>query len=73
MLKKITFGSTNLSDLYEVFRMNSMDVLENRRARLFPLGQTENETLTTSIFLASLSAVKEYREELFSTIGVNKI
>jgi hypothetical protein len=73
MLKKITFGSTNLSDLYEVFRMSSMDVLENRRARLFPLGQTENETLTTSIFLASLSAVKEYREELFSTIGVNKI
>lgn len=73
MLKKITFGSTNLADLHEVFRMDSAEVLENRRARLFPLGQTENETLTTSIFLASLSAVKEYREELFSTIGVNKI
>ncbi|MDF1878832.1 hypothetical protein JHD46_04165, partial [Sulfurimonas sp. SAG-AH-194-C20] len=28
---------------------------------------------TTSIFLASLSAVKEYREELFSEIGITKL
>lgn len=73
MIKKIVLGSTNLADLHEVFRMESEETLQNRKARLFPVGHTEKETLTTSIFLASLSAVKEYREELFSAIGITKI
>lgn len=72
MIKKIDLGKTNFSDLHEVFNL-SHDEFEKKKARLFPCGNTENEVSTTAIFLASLSAVKEYREELFSAIGVNKI
>lgn len=72
MAKKIVLGQTNLKDLHEVFDM-SEECLESRKARLFPIGNSEQETSTVSIFLASLSAVKEYREELFLSIGVNKI
>lgn len=42
-------------------------------SRLFPVGKAESETSTTSIFLATMNAVKEYREELLSTIGIKKI
>ncbi len=73
MIKKIDFGKTNLSDLYQVFKYRSQDELEMKLARLFPNGNTDNEVVTTSIFLASLSAVKEYREELISKIGVKKL
>ena len=73
MIKKIDFGKTNLKDLYQVFKFTSEEELNNRKSRLFPNGNTDNEVSTTSIFLASLSAVKEYREELFREIGINKI
>ncbi|MDA3954108.1 MAG: hypothetical protein PF485_10705 [Bacteroidales bacterium] len=73
MIKKIDLGKTNLADLYHVFKFVSNEEFEKKKTKLFPCGNTENEISTTSIFLASLSAVKEYREELFTTIGVNKI
>ncbi len=73
MLKKITMGKSPFKDLYQVFKMDSPDLLESRRARLFPVGNSDSETSTVSIFLASLGAVKEYREELLTTIGIKKI
>jgi len=73
MVKKILMGKTYLKDLHQVFKISSHSEFEKKKARLFPSGNTDNETLTTSIFLASLSAVKEYREELFLGIGINKI
>lgn len=73
MIKKITLGETNLSDLHQIFKLDSSDSLAKKRVRLFPTGNTETEIATTSIFLASLSAVKEYREELLTTLDVNKI
>lgn len=73
MLKKITMGKSPFKDLYQVFKMDSPDELESRRARLFPIGNSDSETSTVSIFLASLGAVKEYREELLSQIGIKKI
>jgi len=73
MIKKIDMGKTYLKDLHQVFKFSNQEELEKRKARLFPSGNTDNETLTTSIFLASLSAVKEYREELFFSLGINKI
>ncbi|RRS32910.1 MAG: hypothetical protein P794_00535 [Epsilonproteobacteria bacterium (ex Lamellibrachia satsuma)] len=62
-----------LSELYQVFNFNSPEELEKKRASLFPIGKSTDENQTTSIFLASLSAVKEYREELFNQIGIKKI
>ena len=73
MIKKIDFGKTNFIDLHQVFKLTNHQALEDKKARLFPCGNTENEVHTVSIFLASLSAVKEYREELFMKIGVKKI
>ena len=73
MIKSIDLGKTNLSDLHQVFKLDVSDDLERKKARLFPTGNTEAEMATTSIFLASLSAVKEYREELLLAISVNKI
>jgi hypothetical protein len=73
MIKKITPGETNLSDLHQVFKLDSRNSLAKKYVRLFPTGNTETEIATTSIFLASLSAVKEYREELLTTLDVNKI
>jgi hypothetical protein len=73
MIKKITLGETNLSDLHQVFKLDSRNSLAKKYVRLFPTGNTETEIATTSIFLASLSAVKEYREELLTTLDVNKI
>lgn len=73
MIKRIIIGTTNLSDLHQVFKLGDSDDLESKKARLFPTGNTEGETATTSIFLSSLSAVKEYREELLMAISVNKI
>lgn len=73
MLKKITMGKSPFKDLYQVFRMDNPNDLEKHRARLFPIGNSDSETSTVSIFLASLGAVKEYREELLSRIGIKKI
>lgn len=73
MLKKITMGKSAFKDLYQVFKMNSIDDLEKRRARLFPVGNSDSETSAVSIFLASLSSVKEYRENLLLNIGIKKI
>lgn len=73
MLKKITMGKSPFKDLHQVFKMDTPDELENHRARLFPIGNSDSETSTVSIFLASLGAVKEYREELLSRIGIKKI
>lgn len=73
MIKSINFGKTPFNELYQVFNLDNMEGLENKRARLFPSGNTDNECATTSIFLSSLSAVKEYREELLKEIGINKI
>ncbi|MDR9498220.1 MAG: hypothetical protein RI556_03525 [Hydrogenovibrio sp.] len=66
-------GETPFSELYEILGFQTQEELDFRKARLFPSGNTEQETSTTSIFLASLAAVKEYREELLLGIGVNKI
>lgn len=73
MIKKIDFGKTNFSDLHQVFKLNTQSELDEKRARLFPSGNTDQEVATTSIFLASLCAAKEYREDLLMTLGVNKI
>jgi len=72
MAKKILLGITKLDELAEFLNYED-DQLESKRARLFPLGNTTEENQTTSIFLSSLSAVKEYREELLSAIGITKI
>ncbi len=73
MIKKIDFGKTNLSDLHQVFKLNSSEELEKKKARLFPSGNTDTEIPTTSILLTSLCAVKEYREQLLISLGINKI
>ena len=73
MIKKVDCGKTNFEDLYQVFKYSSNAELESRRARLFPAGNSDNEVSTTSIFLSTLSAVKEYREELLTQIGIKKI
>ena len=73
MIKKIDCGKTNFEDLYQVFKYSSKEELESKRARLFPSGNADNEISTTSIFLSTLTAVKEYREELLSQIGIKKI
>jgi hypothetical protein len=73
VIKRIDLGKTSLSDLHQVFKLNSPTELEKKKARLFPIGNSEAEISTTSIFLASLCAVKEYRKELLLAIGVNKI
>jgi hypothetical protein len=59
--------------LHQVFKYSTSGEFESKRARLFPSGNTDNEVSTTSIFLSTLSAVKEYREELLSQIGIKKI
>lgn len=64
---------TFLADLYQVFGFGSPEELENKRASLFPLGKSTDENQTTSIFLSSLAAVKEYREELFTQLGIKQI
>jgi len=73
VVKKIDFGKTSFKDLYQVFKYTNQEEFENKRSRLFPNGNSDNEVATTSIFLSSLCAVKEYREELLSEIGVKKI
>jgi len=73
MIKKIDCGKTHFENLYQVFKYTSPEELESKRARLFPGGNADNEVSTTSIFLSTLSAVKEYREELLSQVGIKKI
>ena len=62
-----------LSDLHQIFSFDSHAELEKYKTSLFPIGKTTDEIQTTSIFLSSLSAVKEYREEVFTDIGFKKI
>lgn len=71
-MAKIRFGKELFSELHRFLGMEE-SVLEMKKARLFPSGNTMDENQTTSIFLASLQAVKEYREELLVNIGINKI
>jgi len=71
-MAKIILGTTLFSDLHRFLNMEE-NTLESKRSRLFPSGNTMDENQTTSIFLASLQAVKEYREELLINIGVSKI
>ena len=71
-MAKIILGTTLFSNLNHFLGMEQ-DILESKRSRLFPSGNTMDENQATSIFLASLQAVKEYREELLINIGVNKI
>ena len=73
MIKSISFGKSPYNELYQVFDFDYPEDLEKKRARLFPYGNTDNECATTSIFLSSLSAVKEYREALLKEIGICKI
>lgn len=73
MIKKIDPGKTSFNDLHQVFKYATQEEFEAKRSRLFPNGNSDNEVATTSIFLSSLCAVKEYREELLSEIGVKKI
>jgi len=72
MIKKLVLGETNLENLHEIFGL-STEQLSKHKARLFPIGNSESEQSTVDIFLASLCAVKEYREQLFTSIGINKI
>jgi len=72
-MSQIKAGQTPFRDLFEILGFEAEEALDKRRARLFPSGNTELENPTTSIFLASLAAVKEYREELLCEIGFNKI
>jgi hypothetical protein len=71
-MAKIRLGKELFSDLHRFFNMEK-NILESKKSRLFPSGNTMDENQTTSIFLASLQAVKEYREELLINIGVSKI
>lgn len=73
MIKKIDFGKTNFNDLHQIFKYTTQEEFESKRSRLFPNGSSDNEVATVSIFLSCLCAVKEYREELFSGIGIKKI
>jgi len=73
MANKIIFGKTSFNDLYKYLGFESDEKLNNKKASLFPIGKSTDEVSTTSIFLASLKAVKEYREELIKNIGVKKI
>jgi len=72
MAIKIKLGTTKLEELHEVLEL-SEELLETKKSRLFPIGNSEQERATVSIFLASLSAVKEYREELFMSLNIKKI
>ncbi len=72
MAKKIKEGETPFNELCNILEL-SPEKLYSKKVRLFPIGHTESEVHTTSIFLSSLCAVKEYREEIFSSINVNKI
>ena len=71
-LKKLG-NKTFLRDLHQIFNFDSSEEFEKKKARLFPIGKTNDENQTTSIFLSSLSAVKEYREDLLNKIGIKKI
>lgn len=71
-MAKIILGKELFSELYRFIGMEK-SVFDSKKARLFPSGNTMDENQTTSIFLASLQAVKEYREELLVNIGINKI
>jgi len=70
MARKII--GAKLSELHEFLKLEESQ-LEEKKARLFPQPKSKSEGATTSIFLASLSAVKEYREYLLKQIGANKI
>lgn len=73
MIKKIDFGKTSFHDLHQIFKYETQEEFNLKRSRLFPNGNVDNEVATTSIFLSSLCAVKEYREDLLSEIGIGKI
>lgn len=73
MIKKIDFGKTSFRDLHQVFKYANKEEFELKSSRLFPNGNADNEVSTTSIFLSTLCAVKEYREELLAEIRVKKI
>jgi len=71
-MAKIRFGKELFSELHRFIGMEK-SIFDSKKARLFPSGNTIDENQTTSIFLASLQAVKEYREELLVNIAINKI
>ncbi len=73
MAKKIILGKTFFNELYTFFGFNSQEQLDIKKASLFPLGKGTDEIATTSIFLSSLKAVKEYRENLILNLGIKKI
>jgi hypothetical protein len=73
MAKKIILGKTFFEELYTFLGFESNEKLNEKKASLFPIGKGIDEIATTSIFLSSLKAVKEYREELISNIGMKKI
>ncbi len=73
MAKKIILGKTFFDELYTFFGFANQEKLDEKKASLFPIGKSTDEIATTSIFLSSLKAVKEYREELISNIGIKKI
>lgn len=72
-IKPISIGKTPFEDLYACLGLESQEQLNKRKVRLFPLGKAIDEVATTSIYLASLCAVKEYREELLTKLGVSKV
>ncbi len=62
-----------LSELWKHLGFENKDSLEKHRASLFPVRKNTDENHATSIFLSSLSVVKEYREELFTRLGIKDI
>lgn len=68
----------NLKQLHEYLGYDSHENLQNRRAKLFPIGnrKVEDEPTTCSIFLATLVGIQEFRENLLATLNLpeaNKI
>ncbi|PHR54456.1 MAG: hypothetical protein COA44_13145 [Arcobacter sp.] len=62
----------SLSELHEFLKLD-VETLESKKAKLFPQPKMKSERVTTDVFLASLSAVKEYREHLLNEISARKI
>ena len=69
---------TNISSIIGMPISTFLDLVEEkkeitvRRARLIPIYKAGDEMALTSLFLAALRLVKEFRNEVFSTVGISK-
>lgn len=66
---------TILCEKWKELNYDSNESFQNKKAKMFPINKskTTDEVNTTSIFLSCLEGIKEFREKLLLTIGVNKI